>query len=365
MLVAAGLVDVVVLQEHGGRQHHVGHPGGLGQKLLVHADEQVVAREPALDPVLVGRDRDRIGVLDEQRRDRRTAGQRIGIAAQDRADARLIEHPHRPVADVRPFDHRLVPVIDVGVVVERPAPFVLPRAGNRRDAARRMHVGSAVARAREAVAEAEIGALGVAHQAGEFFDGRDVASRDGRGPLRRARAQMLLELARRIGVTVEIGAIGLVVAKQAMHHRAGERSVGAGPHQHGEIRLLHGGVHIDVDRDDLGAALLAGADRVGHDVDLGVDRVGAPDHDQIGPGHLARIRAGDLAGAGRKARIGGVHADGRMEAGIFLGVAQPVDAVAHHQPHGAGVVIRPDRLRAVTRFGRQQPLGDQVERVVP
>src|SRR3982074_93748 len=73
-----------------------------------------------------------------------------------RPDSRLIEHPHRPVTDVRPFDHRLVPVIDVGVVVERPAPFVLPRAGDGRDAARRVHVGRAVARAREAAAAAEI-----------------------------------------------------------------------------------------------------------------------------------------------------------------------------------------------------------------
>ena len=72
----------------------------------------------------------------------------------------------------------------------------------------------------------------------------------------------------------------------------------------GEIGLLHRAVHVDVDGDDLGAALLAGARRVGHHVDLGVHRVGAPDHDQVGLRHLARIGPGDPAGAGGKAGVG-------------------------------------------------------------
>ena len=150
-----------------------------------------------------------------------------------------------------------------------------------------------------------------------------------------------------------------------MHHRAGERAVGAGLHHHGEIGLLHRAVHVDVDRDDLGAALLAGARRVRHDVDLGVHRIGAPDHDQIGLRHLARIGTGDPAGAGGKAGVGGVDADGGMKAGVFLGVAQPMDAVALHETHGAGVVVRPDRLRAISRFGHEELLADDVERVVP
>ena len=32
------------------------------------------------------------------------------------------------------------------------------------------------------------------------------------------------------------------------------------------------------------------------------------------------------------------------EAGIFLGMAQPLDAVALHQAHRAGIIIGPDRL---------------------
>ena len=64
VLVAAGLVDVVMLEEHGRRQHDVGHLGRLGHELLMDADEQVLAGKAALDQLLLGRDRDRVGVLD-------------------------------------------------------------------------------------------------------------------------------------------------------------------------------------------------------------------------------------------------------------------------------------------------------------
>ena len=69
--MTAALIDVVVLEKHGRRQDDVGHDRGLGHELLVHADEQIVARKAALDPFLVGGDRDRVGVLDQERGDRR------------------------------------------------------------------------------------------------------------------------------------------------------------------------------------------------------------------------------------------------------------------------------------------------------
>ncbi len=68
ILAAAGGIEIVVLDEHGGRQHDVGDFRGVGHELLVHADEQIVAREAALDHLLVGRDGDRIGVLDQHAR---------------------------------------------------------------------------------------------------------------------------------------------------------------------------------------------------------------------------------------------------------------------------------------------------------
>ena len=293
------------------------------------------------------------------------AAQRVAVAGENRADARLVEHADCRIAHVVAFDHGLVEMKDAAIVVEGAAALVTPGAGDRGDAACGVHVHRAVARAGEAVAEAEIGALPLADQPGEGLDGLDRTAGDARRPVRIARAQMFGKLARRVGVALEIVPIGVLVAEQTMHDRTGERAVGAGPDQHRQIGLLHGAVHINVDRDDLGAAFLAGARRVGHHVDLGVDRIGAPDHHQIRHRHLARVGAGELAGAGDEAGPGRIDADGGEEAGIFLGVAQPVDAVAHDVAHGAGIEIGPHRLGAVRPLGAEELLGDEVERVVP
>ena len=58
-------------------------------------------------------------------------------------------------------------------------------------------------------------------------------------------------------------------------------------------------------------------------------------------------------------------ADGREPARVLHRVAQPVDAVALHQPHRAGVVVRPHRLAAVLARLGDELLGHDVERVVP
>src|SRR5262249_47389083 len=84
-----------------------------------------------------------------------------------------------------------------------------------------------------------------------------------------------------------------------------------------------------------------------------------------GDAHLARIDAGDLAGADAEADTRDVGANGRIEARVFLDMREAVDAVAHHEPHGAGIVVRPDRLRAEFAFGRVKARSDLVERLVP
>jgi hypothetical protein len=81
--------------------------------------------------------------------------------------------------------------------------------------------------------------------------------------------------------------------------------------------------------------------------------------------HLARVDAGDLAGAGGKADARNRRTDGRIEARIFLHMGEAIDAVFHHQTHGAGIVIRPDRLRAELALGRVETPGDLVQRIVP
>ncbi len=50
VVVAAAAIEVVVLDEHGGGQDDVGELGRVGHELLVHGDEQVVARESRASP---------------------------------------------------------------------------------------------------------------------------------------------------------------------------------------------------------------------------------------------------------------------------------------------------------------------------
>ena len=365
ILVAAARIDVVVLEEHGRRQDDVGHGGRLRHELLMDGDEQIVARETPLDAGLIGRDRNRVGVLHQHGLHGWAAAQRVGIAAQDRADPRLVEHAHRRVAHVETFDDGRVPMVDGGVVVEGPAALVLPGTCHRRDAGGGVHVGRAVAAARKAVAEPEEGPLRRPDEMRKRLDLLDRQAGDGGRPGRIAFLQVRFELVRHVGIFRQVVAVGESVTEQHVHNCAGERAVGARPQAKRQVGLPHRVVLVDVYRHDRRAALLAGADRVGHHVDLGRHGVCAPDDHAIGLRHLARVRPHHHAGAGDEARPGGIDADGREEARIALGVPQPVDSVAHHPAHRTGVVVGPNALRSKLPLGGQKALRNGVERLVP
>ena len=177
VLMAAALVDVVVLEKHRRRQHDVGNRRRLGHHLLVDADEEVLAGEAALDLRLLGRDRHRVGVLDQHRRHRRAAEQRLFLAAEDRADPRLVELAHLRVGDVEALDHRLVEAVDAAIVVEGAAALVLPGPGDAGDRGGGVHVHLPVPRPREAIAEPEEGAPGRPDGAREALDLRDARAR--------------------------------------------------------------------------------------------------------------------------------------------------------------------------------------------
>ena len=365
VLVAAAGVEIVVLQKHRRRQDDVGGARRLGHELLVHGDEQVLALKAAADLVLIGRDRGRVGALHEQRLDRRAALERVGLAAEDRADARLIERAGFRIAELGAFEQALVEMEDGVAVVEGAAAFVLPRPSYRGDAGRGMHVRRAVAAAREAVAEAEICALPRADDMGELFDVVGRQTGDIRCPFRGAGGEMRLELGRSVGVAREVVAVGQSIAEKHIHDRAGKRTVRAGPEAEREIGLLHGGVAVDVNRNNFGAALLASANCVRHHVDLRRRGIGAPDDHAIGLRHFARIGPGHPAGPGDEARPGEIDADGGEEARIFLRVGKTHDARAHHMAHRAGIVIRPHALRPEFVLGAHEFACDRVERFVP
>ncbi len=176
---------------------------------------------------------------------------------------------------------------------------------------------------------------------------------------------MRLERGWRVGVALEIGAVGEAVAKEDVHDGARERAVRSGPKAQGEIGLPHRLCFVDVDGDDLGAVLLPGSDGVGHHVDLGGDGVGSPDHHAVRLRHLARVGADQLPRSGDVARPGDSDADRAVKAGIALGVGQALDPVAHHEAHRAGVVIRPNALGPKSLFRCKKACRDPVERLVP
>ena len=176
---------------------------------------------------------------------------------------------------------------------------------------------------------------------------------------------MRFELSRIIGEFRKIVAIREIIAKEDMHDGAGKCSVGSGFEAQSEISLLHCGGLIDIDGDNFCPAFFAGADCVGHDVDLGRHGVCAPNNNAIGFRNFARIGAHQTACSSHVAGPGEVNANGGEKAGIFLGVAETVDPVPHDEAHCAGVVIGPNGLSTVRCFNFKKALGDEVHRLVP
>src|SRR5215510_1666925 len=128
ILVPASAINIVVLEEGRRRKNHICHQSRLRHELLMTADEQILAGKAFLDLALIGRDRDRIGVLDDQRLNGTTTLQRLSLAGQNPADPRLIKHAHRAVTNVEALDQGLVELKNVGADMKRTAPFVLPRS---------------------------------------------------------------------------------------------------------------------------------------------------------------------------------------------------------------------------------------------
>ena len=184
-------------------------------------------------------------------------------------------------------------------------------------------------------------------------------------PCGRAVAKVRFERLRRVGVARHPVAVGKTVAEQRVHDRAGEGAVGPGLELERQIRLPQGLGRIDVDRDDLRAALLAGARRMGHQIDLGRGRVGPPDDDDVGLRHFRRRDPRHPPRARDIARPGDADADGAEEAGIALDVGQALEPVAHHEAHRAGIEIGPDAFGSVLALGLEECFGDAVERFVP
>jgi hypothetical protein len=181
-----------------------------------------------------------------------------------------------------------------------------------------------------------------------------------------ARGQVALQLVRSVAIAGEVVAVGQPLAEEDVHDAAGERSVGAGAQRQVHVRGLRGPRPVGIDDDEPRPPLLPGAGDVGHQVDVGVDRVAAPDDDEIRVlGHLGRRHPPAPPVPGLEAGVGERHADRALEARVALGVGEALDPVALHEAHRAGVPVGPDRLGPVAALGGEERLGDPVQRLVP
>ncbi len=175
MLVATCGIKVIMLKEHGRRQNKVGHLRRIGHELLMHHGEQVIALKTPPHQFLIRADIHRIGVLDQHgchRRPLTAIGTTQGgcVSRQDRANTGLVEHADGGVSHIQPLDHRLVPVIDGPIIVERATALMLVAARHHRNTARRMHADRAIALAAKAIAKAEKGLLRLADKGGKGLD---------------------------------------------------------------------------------------------------------------------------------------------------------------------------------------------------
>ena len=332
----------------------------------MHGDEEVVARQTVAAFAGLGADHDGVGVLDKECLHRRTLAEVACIAGQDRSEAGLVEAARRPVAGgVQPLDQRLVEIVDGAVAPERAAALDCPGAGHRRQARGGVQIGRTVARARETVADAHIALLGRAVESREVLDLGDGEAGDLGGPGWVAGDEVGFDLLVPVAEAGQVVAVGQPLAQEDVNHGAGQRRVRAGLERQMQVGLLCRAGAVGVDHHQLGAIGLLGAGDMGHDVDLGADRIAAPDHHQLRLGDLARVHAFLGPDAGQPAGVRQGDADRRPLTGVALGVAQPLDAVALHVPHGTGIEVGPDRFGSVPLLGARQTFGHQVQRGVP
>ena len=207
-----------------------------------------------------------------------------------------------------------------------------------------MHLHGAVSRAAEPVVAADEAPLGPAVEPREGDDLLDRQPRDLGGPRGRPGPEMRGQLVRGVRVAPHVRPVRVALGEEDVHHRARQRAVGAGAEGQVHVGALRRARPVRVDHDERRAAPLRARD-VRHDVDLSVDRIPAPDHDEVRVlAHLAEIHSALGASARDPSGVGQGDADRRVPARVAHDVAQAVDAVPLDQPHRARVEVRPHRL---------------------
>ena len=170
MHLAIGLVEIVVFRKTGGGKQDICHPRSLRHKLLMDADEKILSGKTTPHQVEIRCHRHRIGILDKQRPDLRSAAQICWITAQNSPDPRHIQHAGSGTLRIQTFDQPFVQLEQIAAAEQCAASRKLPSAGDCWQTTHGVDVERAVAAARKTQSEPNKAASGLAIQLGELFD---------------------------------------------------------------------------------------------------------------------------------------------------------------------------------------------------
>ena len=320
--------------EGGGRgQHDIGVVHRVGGKELVDHREEVLAAQALHDLVLLGSDRRRVRVVDEEGLHRRGEA----LVGEGTPELAHVEGPGARRREVGALEN-LRPHRERARGGEQHAsPHVAPGPRHRGQARDRPHRHPPAGVAVQAVVETDgrgpRGAVG-SRKPLDFGFGQ---AGDRRGPRGRPFLRPLLELGGALGVAIEVVLVLEPVTKDHVHHAEGEGRIGSGEEGEVTIGVLGRLRPVGIDGHDPGAAT-AGLLDEGPEVDVGADDVGAPGHDEPGVDDGLGIEPQALPHRGLEPGPPGARADGPGEqAGPDLLEEATVQAAVGEQAHVAGI----------------------------
>jgi len=350
-----------MLEMGGGWEQHIRIARCIGQQLLVNYGEEIVSGEASEHARLIRRDDGRIGVVYDHRLHRRIVklGERV-------AELVHVDGPDLPTGEqIGASKCGVVHGRIAAVALHGTTAHVAPGSYQTWQAGDRPNGHSAVIVMLKSIPDTyERGTGSCVFPAKGLHDVCWDAG-DALYPLWRILSQATDELVEANGVLGDVLAIVEAVTHDNVHHAKSECSVRAGPDLNEAIGEGSGAVAVDVDMDERGTVPLRFAD-VAHLVHVDRDEVAAPADDVTGPVGRLGIGTAPTPDGERVADVASYGADGPVELAAAEAVEEPsVHAADTGDAHRASEAVGQNRLGTMLMDDGLEPLGDDVERVIP
>ena len=359
--MAIARMDVGLLELRRRGQQNVGVVGGVGLKDVVNDAEQILAREALDDLGRLRRDREGIRVVHVDRANRR-------IASIDKrvADRRHVDRPRRAADQVGTLERMSVDRICPRRRQQRAARGIAPGTDQRRQARHGANRVGAAVHALHPIVEPDRRRLdrAVVVRKANHLLGIDAARC--RNTLWRPFGGACSERIESQCVAIDVIAIEQVICNQHVHDAVCQRRIGARQQRDVLVAFLRGRAAVRIDGDKPCAPPLCFL-HPRPDVQVGRDRIAAPDDDESAVLELLAVHTDGRADDGIPADFAGGRADRPIEKRSAETVEEaPVHRRALDQTHRPAIAVRHDRLGPVARRrDRLELRGDLVERFVP